>query len=123
MSRFVYYNVNPDKEETEDCVTRAIKLATGLEYDTIRAMLELSAEHYECEELCVCCYQYLLNEVFKFPMKLCSNFETVDEVIDMYPNNILLIRIEGHLLCAIDSVIYDLWDSYDKIATCYWICG
>lgn len=33
----------------------------------------------------------------------------------------IVIRIEGHLTCAVDGVIYDTWNCSDKVADCFWI--
>lgn len=122
MSKFLYYNNNDMGIEEEDCVTRAITLATGLPYKTISKLLDLVGEHNNCERLYVGCYRYLLEDIFNYPVKYPKRHETVGNIIDKYPHNTLLIRIDQHLLCAVAGVIYDLWDSsYRDDVTCYWI--
>lgn len=117
----MYYNNNPDLAEEEDCVTRAIALASGLPYWTISKLLDLVAEHNGCDRLYVGCYNYLLEDVLGYHVKYSNGRETVEEVINKYPLNTLLIRIEGHLTCAVAGTIYDLWDSYYRKVDCYWI--
>ena len=122
MSKFTYYNNNDLGIEEEDCVTRAITLASGLPYRTVTKLLDLVAEHNHCERLYVGCYRYLLENVLGYPVKYPKRYETVSDVIDRYPHNTLLIRIDQHLLCAVAGVIYDLWDSgYRDDVTCFWI--
>lgn len=122
MSDFTYYNLNPKKIEEDDCVTRAITLASGLPYKTVSNLLDLTAEHCGCERLYYGCYRYLLERVLGYPVKYPDYGETVEDIIDQYPHNTLLIRIGGHLLCAVAGTIYDLWDSgYRSDVTCYWI--
>ena len=43
MSKFVYYNNNPYGLKEEDCVTRAITLASGLPYFEVQKKLKLIA--------------------------------------------------------------------------------
>ena len=81
----------------------------------------MSAEHNKCDTLCVCCYHHLLESVFGLPMRSCENFERVGEIAKKYPNNKVLIRIEGHLTMSDNGVIYDLWDCTQRLVDCYWI--
>ncbi len=121
MSDFMYYNINPKKETTFDCVCRAISLASGLPYLTTSRLLDLVSEHTGYDRITLKSYSYLLEKILLYPVFYCDYEETVDEVIEKYPHNTLLIRIDGHLLCAVASVITDLWDSRDRLVTCYWI--
>lgn len=123
MASFRYHNENPFKIEEEDCVCRAISCAMGnLEYQTVKELLKLSAEHNNCDTLCVCCYHHLLEDVFNLPVRYPQNWERVEEISDMYPNNNLIIRVEGHLTCSLKgSIIYDLWDCRKRLVDCYWI--
>lgn len=118
---FVYHNANPYRIEGKDCVTRAIKTGLGLEYETVAKLLELSAEHNHCDKLCVCCYHFLLEDVFGLPVRYCKYDKTVGDIARAYPNNKCIIRIDGHLSCSINGVINDLWDCSHKLVDCYWI--
>lgn len=118
---FVYYNANPYRIEEEDCVVRAIKAGLGLPYNTVEKLLTLSAEHNQCDKLCVCCYHFLLEDVFDLNVRFCKDYETVADIAKMYPNNKCIIRIDGHLSCSINGVVYDLWDCSQRLVDCYWI--
>lgn len=119
MAKFVYYNRNPNGTSENDCVTRAISLATNERYSTIRRKLFHSARLLNCEKLNVCCYYFLIESVFKGVPVNCTGL-TVAEVADAYPNARLLVRIEGHLTCVIRNVCYDIWNCLDKDADLAW---
>lgn len=116
---FKYLNVNPLSIEEEDCVTRAISLASGYSYADIQDKLYYMARLFDCEELCVCCYKHLLDDIFEYP-RVKSKGRTVGELCEDYPDCILLVRIDGHLTCVVHGVIRDLWDCSDKIADIIW---
>lgn len=115
-----YYNVNPKHLNENDCVTRAITLATGLSYGTIRNLLKFTGELLGCDELCVCCYHYLLENIFRLK-RYDAETATVKEIASRFPSQTIVIRIEGHLTCAVDGVIYDTWNCSDKVADCFWV--
>lgn len=117
---FKYTNLNPLSLREEDCVTRAISLASGYSYAEIQDKLYYISELLECEKLCVCCYQHLLDDVFGYERIPCKNL-TVGEVASMYNDCILLIRIEGHLTCVVYGVVRDLWDCSDSYADIVWL--
>lgn len=120
-SYFRYYNANPYRIEEEDCVIRAIQLGLNLPYEVVNNLLTLSANYNQCDKLCVCCYHFLLEEIFCLPVRFCQNYETVGEIALMYPNNKCIIRIDGHLTCADNGVVNDLWDCTQRLVDCYWI--
>lgn len=120
MVDYKFYNANPLGKIESDCVCRAISRATRLPYRLIENKLKLIAGLFECEELCVCCYSHLLENVFGLKQKN-ANSRCVRELAEYYKNNILLIRIQGHLTMAEYGVIYDLWDCRDEIADVFWI--
>lgn len=119
MSKFKYYNNNPKGIHTEDCVTRAITLASGLPYRKIRHKLELIADLYECEELCMCCYKMYIEQILR-GIPVMADDMTIGEFADKYPRGIYLVRVDGHLSCVIDNVCYDIFDCRDMKITDAW---
>ena len=118
---FIYYNHNPDGELLEDCVTRAISLATGLEYDGVSNLLELTSMLYKCEKLCVCCYHNLLEDILCYKRVTCKKGEIVKEVAQKHKHDTLIIRIEGHLTCSVKGFIMDTWNCENRYVDCYWV--
>lgn len=120
---YKYFNVRPDGLHKNDCVCRAIAVATGLKYDAVNKLLDISAELNECDKLCVCCYHYLLEDILCYQCKKCKDFERklVKDIAKMYSSNKVLIRIEGHLTVAVFGEVLDIWDCTKQIVDCYWI--
>ena len=121
MRNYKYYNRNPNNFVLKDCVCKAISTATGLKYEAVDNLLELTAEDNDCEKLCVCCYNHLLSDTLCYRRIDCNFKDTVGEVSSHYPRNKLIIRIEGHLTSSINGVVLDIWDCTDEYVDCYWI--
>lgn len=117
---YKFYNANPLGDIEQDCVCRAISKATEIPYRSIEEKLELIGELFECEKLCVCCYHHLLEKVFGLKQKF-ANGKTVKEIAKEFPENRVLIRISGHLTCAINGIVYDIWDCTEEPADIFWI--
>jgi hypothetical protein len=105
----------------KDCVCRAISTATGLNYEVADNLLNLTSTSYECETLCMCCYQHLLEDVLLYKRYNCNFDKTVADVVTEFPNNKVLIRVNEHLTCSIYGYILDIWDCSDELVDCFWI--
>ena len=120
MADYVFYNNNPDLLIENDCVTRAISLASGLPYEEIEDKLYLTSKLFECPKLCICCYENLLNYVFNYENIYGVEGMTIGDFADKFPYGVYLVRVEGHLTCVIDNHIMDIWDCRDKIVDLVW---
>ena len=119
MANFVYYNRNPNGNKQNDCVTRAISLASNLPYPIIRKKLFHTAKLLNCEKLCVCCYRHLIEDVLKYkPIK--AEGYIVNNFANLNPKGIYLLRINGHITTLIDNSIYDIWDCRNELITDAW---
>ena len=92
-----------------------------VEHDQCRFGDKLVAKEHECEKLCVCCYDNLLEDILEYHRFNCMYRQTVSEVASMYPRNKLIIRVEGHLTCSINGTVMDIWDCSRESVDCYWI--
>ena len=104
-----------------DCVCRAISKALDLDYFTVEELLRMSAKDNGCECLNYQCYSHLLTDVFGLPIEYCNNWERVKDIAKKYPNNKVLIRMEGHLTMSDNGIIYDLFNCTEHLVTCYWV--
>ena len=118
---FEYFNRNPKGLHLQDCVCRAISTATGLQYEAVNNLLEYTAEVYDCEKLCVCCYDNLLEKIFGYERIDCYFDITVNEVVKAHPCDKLIVRVQSHLTCGINGITLDIWDCTDELVDCYWI--
>ena len=119
-SNQIYYNASPNGQKRNDCVVRALSLALDLDYFDVEDLLIEIGDYYECEELCVCCYKYLLQNIIGLK-PYDGQGRTVDEIVEENPECVLIIRVEGHLTCAIRGAIYDIFNPGDMIVDRYWI--
>lgn len=116
---FKYYNNNPMKQKLPDCVCRAISLALRLPYNYIMDKLRENGVCYDCDDLTVDCYTNLIRDL-GYESSDAGNL-SVEELCSAYPDDILIIRISGHLTCAINGILHDIWDCSNEIADLYWI--
>lgn len=120
LLKYRYYNRRPDGLEIEDCVCRAISTATGLEYYTVDDLLNHVSDKNACDKLCINCYNHLLEDVFQYTWY--DGYDmTVREVINNHPNDILILRLDGHLTCAKYGILLDIWNCSKRIVDCFWI--
>lgn len=47
--------------------------------------------------------------------------KTLKEIADKFCNEILLLRIDGHLTTSVKGTIYDIWDCSNEIVTDFWV--
>lgn len=120
MARYKFLNLNPLGKREEDCVCRAISLALDEDYYIIENKLHLIGELFECEELCVCCYKFLLDNIYNLDRIEEYQGYTIEEFANSNCYGKYLVRVEGHLTCVIDNVCYDIWDCRDKIVDLIW---
>jgi hypothetical protein len=119
MARYVYYNRNDDQVKRSDCVTRAISLASGLPYKTIRRKLRYTARLLDCEKLCVSCYEWLIREVLGGTPVNCEGM-TVNDFADLHPYGTYLLRMDGHICTLMDFTLYDIFDCREHFITNAW---
>ena len=125
MAVFIKHNENPKGRKTSDCTTRAIAKATGMSYDTV-----LLAQYGRALKT-----KYFLNdtkitnailtefgfEEVKVKVQRGQSRQTVRQLTDAHPHDTLVISVAGHLTCAVDGCIYDIWDCGYKSVYKYWI--
>lgn len=74
---------------------------------------------HDCDELVVDCYCNLLAKFNLSPSK--AEGKKVSDLAKEYPDDTLLIRLQGHLTCVINGCCYDIWDCTEEIADIYWV--
>lgn len=95
-------------------------MALGEDYSTIKNKLNLVAELMECDKLCVCCYKFLLDEVYGLERIEEYAGLSIEEFSYDRPEGTYLIRVDNHLTTMIDSVIYDIWDCREELVRIVW---
>lgn len=119
MSSFKYYNLNPFKKKTGDCVIRAIACALDVDWTTASDLLYSQAREMGCEMSCIGCYSMLFEGLGL--KELGVQGLTVGDVAQDYKNDIVIIRIKGHLTCSRYGQIMDIWDCRDETVDRAWL--
>lgn len=119
MANFRYLNVNPEKRKRNDCVTRAISLASGLPYKVVRKKLFFTAKLLGCCKLCNTCYAHLIEKVLCGTPKNCDGM-SVDDFAQLHPQGTYLLRMNGHITTLIDYCVYDIFDCRKHLLTNAW---
>ena len=115
-----YYNRNPDGHILNDCVCKAISTATDLNYAAVNNLLDISASLNNCDQLCVCCYHKLLEDILCYERVDCKFKNTVEDIARKYRDEKLIVRIQGHLTAIIKGEILDIWDCSGRYVDCFW---
>lgn len=124
---FKYYNANPRKKHTTDCVTRAICTALNQSYDqTARELLELSLKTgYDISDpRCFGKYLELKGWIKnKQPRKPNNTKFTGSEFVKVF-EGVCVANLGGnHTVCIKGGKVFDIWDSTAGCIGNYWIDG
>lgn len=116
---FTYTNPNPKNIKTAgDCVIRAISLGLNQDWQTTYSELcALGAKMYRMPNDDNVYRKYLeLKGWVKHtqPRKYDNKWFTVREFLKHKPKGTYILRVSGHLLCAIDGKVLDTWDSSQR---------
>lgn len=121
---FIEFNLNPKNRKTGDCVVRAIAYATQQSWDKVyQDLCELGFKMKRMPNDKQVYEKYLDNlgwHKHKQPRKW-NNFKyTVDEFIDIAPNDVYIVSVANHLTAIGDREIKDIWDCGHKSVGNYW---
>ena len=124
---FVFYNPNPLRRSTSDCVVRAVSKLMNLDWDTTFIKLSFMAlmKKDNLEKGHVWGDFLRLNGYRKhFIPSTCPYCYTVKDFCYDHPRGRYLLRIDGvdsgHVVTVIDGDYYDTWDSGDEVVEYYY---
>lgn len=114
-----YYNANPLGKIESDCFLRALSCATSKSWDYVYEKISDIAQSQgtmmDDREFIL---EYLDRRYERVPFR---RGLTVKEVANKYKDYIVLITMQGHIVCAKYGMIYDTFDSTNRIAEFCWI--
>ncbi len=115
---YKFANKNPLGKYENDCTIRSISMATGKSWDEVYERLSDIAQFQgtmmDDREFII---KYLSTKYDRVPYLS----RTVGEISKDYPNNILLITMNGHITCSKYGTIYDSFDCRNRVAEDAWI--
>lgn len=110
-----YFNPNPAKKDTSDCVIRALVKATDKDWDTVyKELCQIGFELKVMPNNDEAWKEYLFRNGFeycKIPIKRGSKRPTVSSFTKEHKQGTYVLRIAHHLVTAKDGYYYDTWDS------------
>jgi hypothetical protein len=120
---YKYYNANAVNRFEDDCVIRAISCATNKSWDYVYDYLSDIAQY---EGTLLDKREFVRNYLDRTYQRLNGINGKVGYVSAMFPNNILLITMNGHITCSKPDkngipTIYDTFDPRDREVEDVWI--
>lgn len=123
MSKYCYFNPNPQGNRVGDCTVRALCKALNKDWDSVHAMLSLRS--FALKDM------QSANRVWGAVLKR-NGFKrylvddnrqdiyTVRDFCEDNPEGTFILAIDSHVVCVVDGCYYDSWDSGDEIPIYYW---
>lgn len=115
---YKFYNANPLKRFTSDCVIRSISCATHKSwdevYDELSDLAQYNGTMFDQRDFVLWYLNVNYERVPYLPLK-------VGDVAKDYDNNIILCTMNGHICCIRYGVIYDTFNPSDRIVEEAWI--
>lgn len=117
------YNANPSGKRTEDCVTRAISLALGIDWESAYLLQAFQGlrMHDKMDKNYV--WGQLLEDrgfVRKTIPDTCPSCYTVADFAQDHPHGTYILGTGDHAVAVIDGDWFDTWDSGDAVPiVCY----
>ena len=117
-----YYNPNPDGKNVGDCTVRALSKALNQpwEYTYTSIALEGFLRH-DMPSANAVWGAYLRRRGFS--RHLAPEDMTVAEFSEENPTGVYVLALSGHVVCILDGVLYDTWDSSNEVVLYYWAKG
>lgn len=121
---YIHVNPNPVGKYVDDCVIRAIAIATDRSWDDIYIHVCLQGYIMKNMPSVNKVWGTYLSSIGFVNEQLptnCPNCYTVKEFCEDNPDGGVFILATGsHVVCAIDENYYDTWDSGDELISSVW---
>lgn len=123
MSRYCFYNPNPEHQLVEDCTIRAISKLMNQDWD--KTYLDICAQGFFMKNMPstnIVWGAYLMSRGYETYIIPNSYYEkyTVEDFCYDHPKGRYLLALDGHVVAVVDGFYYDSWDSGNEIPLFYW---
>lgn len=116
---YKFYNANAMGRLENDCTIRALSCATGKSWDYVYEHLSDIAQAegtmMDDRDFII---EYLDRRYKRVPVK---KGMTIGEVSTKYKAYIVLITTKGHIVCSKYGIVYDTFNSTNRLAEFCWI--
>ena len=116
---YEYFNPNPQGSTVGDCVVRALSKALGIDWDS--CYCELVAYGYSVKDMPSAnrVWGKMLSDK-GFNRSICPFDCTVAEFAEYNQKGVYILAIQGHVVCVVDGIYYDSWNSGKEIPLYFW---
>jgi len=115
---YKFYNANALGNFVNDCVIRAISVATKRTWDETYDMLSDLAQSKGTMMDDRDFVRWYLDTNFK---RIPKEYVSVGELASEYPDKTLLITMDGHITCSLNGIIIDSFDCRKRRVEDAWI--
>lgn len=120
---FIYYNPNPERRGTGDCVIRGISKVTHKDWErTYVGVCMQGLLLHDMPEQNHVWSEYLFHQGFIRRMipNSCPHCYSVKDFCLDHPNGLFLLACSSHVVAIEDGNYYDAWDSGNEVPLYYW---
>ena len=122
---YYYYNCNPHRRLTDDCVIRAICSATGDSWEqTLKELTEYSIKTGYMLNTPECYGEYLKDIGYvkqKQPILSGGKKMRFKEFVKQFDGHAVAHCGKGHVTYVADNSTWDIWNVSDEVVGNYWI--
>ena len=120
---YIYANPNPDNNQTDDCVIRALSIAMNKSWDDV--YVELALTGFMLKDMMdknKVWGRYLRDNGFRrysLP-NTCPDCYTVKDFCEDYPEGTYITATGTHVIAVINGNHYDTWNSENEALMSFW---
>ena len=115
---YKFYNANAVNKYEDDCVIRSISCATNKSWDYVYDYLSDIAQY---EGTLLDKRDFVIDYLDRTYQRIDVPKGNVGYISSLFPNNIILITMNGHITCSKYGIIYDTFDCRDRQVEYVWI--
>ena len=115
---YKFHNENPLNKFTDDCVIRGISCASNKSWDYVYDYLSDIAQY---EGTLLDKKEFVINYLDRTYKRLYGLKGSVGYISSLFPDNIILIATNNHLVCSKFGIVYDTFDSRNLEAKKIWL--
>ena len=115
---YKFYNANAVNKYEDDCVIRSISCATDKSWDYVYDYLSDIAQY---EGTLLDKRDFVIDYLDRTYQRIDVPKGNVGYISSLFPNNIILITMNGHITCSKYGIIYDTFDCRNREVENIWL--